>query len=622
MRRLLPLVLACACVAPEPVGSSGAPIVDGTPATGEDATVLVKVVGGIGLCSGAMISESVVLTAKHCVQGENLDGPYPRGLVTVGVGESPGTSTDYRVRRIDTTPGAYRSGLGLPGLFGIDVGVITIRPDREGNFPDVEPLTYSRDDATSLVGETVTFVGFGTTPDGPSGRKLETTGEVDAVDGGVIYSTRNICSGDSGGPMIREGSPREIVGVASFGQGRTSGVGCPAERDGHNRIDTFLGMLDKALYEAGECPFVHDEVCDSVDNDCDDTIDEGCLAIGAPCTSDDECAFAPLPERFDVGLVPLPAERVTCEDTPVGRVCTRACDPLRPVESCATIEHPFRSDERLATPGAYCVGTGGCEGTCVAGERGALAAGEPCTEDAECATLACLDPGDGVRRCLTRCLGDAGSCPSGEVCAAAAGTCGGCVDAGLVAAARGLGEPCAEAVECVSGMCAGGACTRGCGDAECPSGFRCLDEVCVRGDAGLPGDPCARPDDCVPGHECTGGACTLPCTALGCADGFACEGERCVPATAVTGASCTVDDDCLRGRCVDFGTGGICTESCAGDGGCHAPLVCRRYEEGELLCGPVPEVESVDTGGGCSAGGAGGAAWAMLLLLAWRRRRT
>ncbi len=150
-----------------------------------------------------------------------------------------------------------------------------------------------------------------------------------------------------------------------------------------------------------------------------------------------------------------------------------ACDPLRPLGGCPA--------------GHYCAREG-CAGICTPGAPGGASFGAPCETDTDCASTHCVDPGDGRRRCLASCRGDAGDCLEGEACAAVAGACGACVDAALVTPRR-LGEPCRAGADCVSGTCrvatpAVRYCTAPCGDG-CPAAYACVGGRCLRGDEGV-----------------------------------------------------------------------------------------------------------------------------------------
>lgn len=612
MRRLLLLSLACAfgCDPPTPdLDTLSAPIVDGTFEAGEEAVVSVLPFGGVGICTGTLIAPNVVLTAKHCVQAANADAPYPVTAFTIGVGSDVRDVREYRARYVETTPGAYRSDprTGLGGaIIGVDVGVLVLREDVEG----VTPIPIRRDPASDMIGREFTAVGFGQRPDGPAGLKYKGGGVVTRIAGGVIYTEQTICQGDSGGPMIEEGPTRRVIGVASFGQAGS----CPSSTDGYNVVSDHLDLIDRAMVIAGQC-LGGEEVCNSLDDDCDDVVDEGCAGFGEACAADDECAWAQLPDF----LAPED-DAARC----VEGVCTRPCDPLAP--ACDAIE---RFGASVETPGLYCQRTSGCEGRCVPGGPGEAIDGIDCASDGECASGHCVDPGDGRRRCLPLCVGDAGHCPVGEACAANPTACGACVDAGLVVGARGLGEPCAAHEECHGdGVCEDGACTRACtGDDGCADGFHCSGGLCARGDRGRIGDPCEGNDDCGSGF-CASAAdrswCSRFCEAAeDCPDGFACTpaggASVCAPADRLFGESCASDAECgPDGVC----SSGRCTRSCGVGASCPLGHACARDDEGRAVC-------RVETSGGCSISAAPrsaarppAAAWLLLLgLLARVRRR-
>jgi MYXO-CTERM domain-containing protein len=594
-------LLVFGCVAPmDDLGEASEPIVNGT-LGGERAVVSVQNIRAGGLCTGSLIGERVVLTAKHCIQEAFAAGPVSPSEIIVGVGDDARRSSSVlRAQEIITTPGQYtqdsRGSVGRD-LIGVDVAVIIL----QSGVASVEPLPIRRESHTSLTGQTITAIGFGQTPSGQVGVKYTTTGRVQGTDSQLIYVGPITCQGDSGGPAITPDG--EVAGVVSFGAGS-----CGSGYGAYNAIFPHLAMIDDALTRAGACLNDGAERCDGADNDCDDLVDEDCTPIGGACSNDGEC----------VGL--------TCRDTPDGRICTSPCDPLRPEFGCE--------------PGFYCAFSAGCGGYCVpqTGEP-ALAEGQDCTSNDECRSLFCHDPGDGRQRCLTACRGDDGMCLAGEACAANPGECGGCVDASILRAMRGLGEECAVADECRSGDCLEDAgrsyCTRACAqDSECPSGYHCRDGRCASGPRGEIGDPCVSNDDCGADTFCaTRGAqrwCTRVCGTEECPTGFDCVAAGttmvCAPSLGLVGDACASNEACVTNLCALTGAGsGTCTRMCGADAPCAPGFECRRTSDGATAVCIAPAPPS--SAGGCSVTPPRGAAgaWIFGLLamatLAWRRRR-
>ena len=589
----------------------GAEIVGGVRETGEPAAVVVKAFSGVGLCTGTLISDRVILTAKHCVQAPGADRPYPASTIEVGFGDQAATTTDVRAVAVATTPGVYTSSptTGLGGaLVGVDVAVITLRSP----IADVTPIAVGRDAPATFTAGEFTAIGFGQTETGAAGTKYKTTGTVLSVSGNVLYTRNTICQGDSGGPMIIESPVRRVVGVASFGEAEA----CPSSQDGYNSIQAFLGLIDGAVIASGGCPSMGAETCNSVDDDCDGEIDEDCARPGEPCDVDADCAFAQLPDHFE------PLDRPAfCGDAPAGRICTRRCDPMTPAAGCDVVDHPFLETTESVS-GMYCANDGACMGLCVPGIAGSARGGATCDADADCATLLCADPGDGRRQCASPCRGGEGLCPATEVCAAPAGECGACLAAGAVSGARGLGEPCGAASDCASGMCLEDGdfsyCSVPCADdAECADGFHCRAGSCVRGPRSQTGDPCLDTADCVEGDVCEAGAlrwCTHACvTGTACPMGFLCNDDRCAPARRLIGQRCEGTDECIASECLETGDGRRCTRACGPGMACRTGLECRRVGHGaETLCGPELEPE----GGCCAIVGARPAPRGLLPVLA------
>ncbi len=593
MPRALLLALALTACAPPPMASEQA-IVGGTLEPDENAVVAVTVLGAVGLCTGTVIAPNVVLTAKHCVQAAGADAPYPPNVLTVGVGGRIGATRDYRVERVFATPGVFNQSAttGLSGeIFGVDIGLVITRRDIEG----VTPIAVRRDAPVDVVGQEFTAIGFGQRPDGPAGIKYRTTGTLDSIQSnGVLLTSMTICSGDSGGPAIQEGEPRQVIGVASFGQAGQ----CPSAQDGYNAVYNNLDLIDRALVIAGHCPTASAEVCNGVDDDCNGQVDEGCARIGETCAEDTDCAYAQRPAFLE----PHP-RAVVCRDA----VCALPCDPLRPLTSCAAVEGAASAEP---LDGLLCARVDGCEAYCAPGAVGAGADGEPCAAATDCASGSCADPGDGAQRCLTPCEVGAGSCPVGDACVGLGDGCGACVDAAIVAGARQLGEPCEADAECAGGAsCLDGACATSCDAATpCAPGYRCEGLACVRGQLGQVTDPCGEDADCAGGLTCaSGGFCTRACASDDeCPDGARCGdvdgATRCAPTLPQIGEACS--GACQRGVCED----GTCAQPCGPEAVCSAGYACQRDDRGAPRCRAT---------GGCAVSpGAGPIPTAGLMVLA------
>jgi Notch-like protein len=384
------------------------------------------------------------------------------------------------------------------------------------------------------------------------------------------------------------------------------------------------------------------ETCNSLDDDCNGTVDDDPVGLGQVCGEDrGEC---------DPGRFVCTSGTLVCEggDGPTAERCNGLDDDCN-----GTIDDEVIDDGASCDGGLMNVCTNGTE-QCIAGTLQCVGVVTGTTEvcdgiDNDCDDL--TDNGDlcGDGECIDGectlpCGGGEFPCPIGQVCNAQ----NYCVP-----------DPCAG-ITCPPGpagelfVCDEGVCEAVCDDVTCsgsnvcrPTDGRCVpnnceflplcedNELCV--DRECVSDPCAGVE-CGDAQFCRAGSCVASCAGVDCPTGEVCRDGTC----AATGCSedCPAGEICdpAMARCVDDPCEGSGAVRCTGDdvcdpttgeciadpclgvecpagqscdlGNCFAPVVPTTPDAGPR------ELVTPGGGGGCDAGGGSAPLLPVLAVLA------
>jgi hypothetical protein len=224
----LALLFAAGCGesidATAPAHAFGRPIFYGTADTSVAHKAVVALTSDTQFfCSGTLITETVVLTAGHCLEASSP------GNTQVFFGQNANTGNgDYR----DVDEWEVHPQFDFRHLIG-DIGIIRLASAAPAGISPIPHLPNALKLTAADAGKAVEFSGFGVTESGSDGAKLHMQGTISLVcpgpdscsNGEVVpksfrYSQGDggPCSGDSGGPaFILRDTTEYVAGVTSYG---------------------------------------------------------------------------------------------------------------------------------------------------------------------------------------------------------------------------------------------------------------------------------------------------------------------------------------------------------------------------------------------------------------------
>lgn len=221
-------------------------IVKGVPDKNRDPAVVALDIDGTGLCTGALVSPRIVLTARHCVSRTVESVSCPPGSAQITGEHDPRTiavllGDDVASARVAAHGVAIVAPAGIT-LCDADIAYLLL----DAPITGVKPLPIRT--RGPAVGDRLRAVGYGRAHDrSPAGEKLVRE-HVKVL--GVTFAEFTVgeatCQGDSGGPALDEDSG-EIAGVVSRGGPRCEG---PNVHNIYTRTDVFAWLTADAFTRA------------------------------------------------------------------------------------------------------------------------------------------------------------------------------------------------------------------------------------------------------------------------------------------------------------------------------------------------------------------------------------
>lgn len=230
-------------------------------------------------CSGALISEDVVLTAQHCVEGYDDDDL----VILFGVDEFDPLLEIASINIRATDPDTDIALIRLESAPPLDVA----RP---------LPIAIEPPDASD-IGTLVEAAGYGDTQDGSEGRYFVTE-LFDSFDAGFItvdgQGERGVCFGDSGGPLMQvsDAGDVRVLGVLSYGDEECTNIDNFARADAQRAfIEEMTGPTPVGVPEPCGASVTVEGAC-SVEQALVTYCEDGVIVRDA-CGADEICARIP-----------------------------------------------------------------------------------------------------------------------------------------------------------------------------------------------------------------------------------------------------------------------------------------------------------------------------------------